>query len=89
MFYFEFSLSTSHIQFLLKVRVLAEDQGTPPLSDTTVVTVKVDRNLNAPQTERSEWVVSVLETQALGVTIVQVQGSDQDQRVRDEGIITC
>ena len=71
------------------MRILAEDGGTPPLSDTTVVTVKVDRNLNAPETARSEWVVSVREMQALGVPFVQVQGSDQDQRVRDVGSLLC
>ncbi len=60
------------------------DQGTPPLTDTTVVTVNVDRNLNAPRLAQSEWIATILETQDLGVGFIQVEASDADQRVGDQ-----
>lgn len=71
---------------ILQIRVKAEDGGTPPLSDTTVVTVDVDRNLYAPQTTQSEWIVNLRETQSLGEPFIQVEGADEDQRVREINI---
>lgn len=64
-----------------QIRVLASDGGTPPRTDTTVVTVNVQRNLIKPEFDPREYTASILETQPLGVPFAQVRGRDRDQRV--------
>ena len=67
---------------LLQIRVLVSDSGIPKKTDTTVVTVNVDRNLNSPHMTQDEWKVNILETQNLGVPFIQVAATDDDQKVR-------
>ena len=66
----------------LQIRVLASDGGTPPLTDTTVVVVNVQRNLVKPEFDPREYNANIMETQALGVPFAQVRGRDRDQRVK-------
>ncbi len=68
-------------RFLLQIRVVAKDGGTPPMSAVTLVNVNVNRNLNAPRFETANYEQTVLETQPLGVAFVRVQAKDNDQRV--------
>jgi hypothetical protein len=67
---------------MFQIRVLASDGGMPSKTDTTVVTVDVDRNLFAPKMTQGEWVANILETQDLGVPFALVEAVDEDQKVR-------
>ena len=73
--------------FCLQIRVLASDGGTPARTDTTVVSISVERNLNTPSMSSQEYTASLLETQPLGEVFTQVQASDADQKVRN--LIFC
>lgn len=59
------------------------DGGTPPLSDVTVVTVDVQRNLNKPKFDKDQYTEKILETQSLGVPFTQVRAFDSDQKVNN------
>ena len=59
----------------------ATDAGTPPKVDTCVVTVNVNRNLKTPKMSQAQYSVKLLETQDLGVSFMQVQARDEDQKV--------
>ena len=61
-----------------KVRVLAQDGGSPQGSATSTVLITVTRNLNAPQLLQQNYTVSIYETQNLGESILQIQATDQD-----------
>ena len=61
-----------------KVRVLAQDGGSPQRSATSTVLITVTRNLNAPQLLQQNYTVSIYETQNLGESILQIQATDQD-----------
>ncbi len=63
-----------------KVRVRASDGGTPPKTDTAVVTVNVQRNLKLPNFSPNSYEARILETQDLGVPFVQVKAKDDDQK---------
>ena len=54
----------------------------PAKTDTTVVTVDIDRNLFAPKMTQGEWVAKILETQDLGVPFARVEALDEDQKAR-------
>ena len=64
--------------------MLAQDGGTPRLSSTTTVYVGVERNQNAPFWSPQNYTVTVNEIQDLGVTILTMQGVDQDIQVNNE-----
>jgi len=71
-----------HIKhYIFQIRVLASDGGVPRKTDTTVVKVNVDRNLNTPHMTKDEYLVNILETQHLGVPFIQVGATDDDQKV--------
>lgn len=62
--------------------MLAQDGGTPRLSDTTVVVVDVDRNLAAPVLRSNEYATQILETQAVGTPVsIRVIATDVDTTV--------
>ena len=63
-----------------KVRVRVSDGGTPPRTDVTVVTVSVQRNLQAPVFQPNSYEAAILETQNVGVPFVTVSAKDEDQR---------
>ena len=70
----------------MQIRVNAKDGGSPPLIDTTVVSVKVDRNLNKPSFEPTSYQARILETAQIGELIKAVTAKDADKRVN---IVIC
>ena len=62
--------------------MVARDGGTPPRTDTTVVNVKVTRNLNKPSFDPPNYEQTIKETLELGETIATVVARDADRRVR-------
>ena len=64
-----------------QVRVRARDGGTPERSDVTLVKINVERNLEAPKFEPEEYDVTVMETVALGDSIIKVRATDGDRLV--------
>ncbi|KAL3878042.1 hypothetical protein ACJMK2_035678, partial [Sinanodonta woodiana] len=60
------------------IRVFVQDGGNPRLSDTTIVTVNIRRNLDIPRFNPVEYTRTILETQALGVPIVRLTATDSD-----------
>lgn len=72
----------------MQIRVLAQDGGTPRLSDTTVVVVDVDRNLAAPVLLSSEYATQILETQAVGTPVsIRVIATDTDTTVSATAVV--
>lgn len=63
-----------------KVRLRVQDGGTPPKSDVAVLSVSVQRNLNAPVFQPNQYEAAILETQNVGVPFVTVSAKDEDQR---------
>jgi len=61
--------------------VQAKDGGSPPRTDTAVVHVTVDRNLNKPVFDPQSYVSHVSETLQLGSVIATVAAKDADLRV--------
>ena len=48
------------------------------MTDTATVTVKVDRNLNAPEFTQLSYTANVYETQTPGVGFLQLNARDLD-----------
>lgn len=65
----------------LQARILVRDGGTPSKTETTILGIHVNRNNFAPRFPSPNYKTTILETQALGVSIIQVQAEDQDTRV--------
>ena len=61
-----------------RLRVEARDGGTPSLSATALVEITVLRNLFDPEFTQQNYEVTIDETQALGVDILQIVARDQD-----------
>ncbi|XP_041364042.1 protocadherin Fat 1-like [Gigantopelta aegis] len=61
-----------------QIRVRVEDGGNPRLSDVTVVTVVVERNLFAPVFSSRDYRQLILESQLVGVPILRVMATDAD-----------
>lgn len=66
------------------MRILAKDGGSPAQTATTTVKVEMLRNFQAPRFEPRDYRVTILETQGLGVSIVQVNARDDDTKVHFE-----
>ncbi|KAL5011191.1 hypothetical protein ScPMuIL_011726 [Solemya velum] len=62
------------------IRVVAADGGYPSLTDTSVVTVTVVRNLFTPQFTTLNYEIFIPETQGVGISLVKVEATDADQR---------
>lgn len=63
-----------------EIKVVARDQGTPALSSTTVVLLKVlDANDNSPEFYPQQYLVAVPENLELGSSVVQVTATDEDE----------
>ena len=60
---------------------MAADGGTPSLTDTDTLLVNVDRNLASPVFAPQSYDITILETQTLTQSIVQVTASDGDSQV--------
>lgn len=61
--------------------MVASDGGTPPRTDTTVVSVTVNRNLQKPRFDPQNYPVKVLETIPIGELLTTVSARDNDRRV--------
>ena len=61
--------------------MLASDGGSPSRSDSVVVDVNVQRNLNHPEFNPVDYDVEILELQRLGVPFVTVSAFDSDYTV--------
>jgi hypothetical protein len=79
-------INSIHIIVILQLLVQAYDNGYPALYDTTVLTVNVNRNLQAPVFSQPNYNVTILESQTLGETIVSVLATDPDSLVRNGGL---
>ena len=55
------------------------DGGTPARTATTMVTVLVERNENAPVFNPTSYVKSIADTTAVGSSILQLSAADNDQ----------
>ncbi|XP_070192612.1 cadherin EGF LAG seven-pass G-type receptor 2-like isoform X2 [Littorina saxatilis] len=61
---------------------LAVDRGTPPLSSSVVIRIKVDDvNDNAPEFERDELNVYIAENSPIGSTVARINATDPDEGV--------
>ena len=56
----------------------AYDNGNPPLYDTEVVTITVERNTEQPVFNPLTYTITILETQSLGTSIIKVSATDPD-----------
>lgn len=63
---------------IFQLIVQAYDNGNPPLYDTEVVTITVERNTEPPVFNPNTYQVTILETQSLGSAIVTVSATDPD-----------
>lgn len=63
------------------MRILARDGGSPPKTATAVATINVQRNINNPVFEKQSYSATILETRQLGLPFLQVNATDNDQRV--------
>jgi len=69
---------TQHVS-LLQIFVRVTDSGTPPLSDTEVFTVTVQRNLNPPVFNPLTYLAEIQENHQVGNGIgVTVRATDAD-----------
>ena len=65
----------------LQIRVRVSDGGTPPRTDITVVSVKVNRNLEKPVFDPVSYSLRTQETLPLGSVVATVSAKDADRRV--------
>ena len=63
-------------------RIVARDGGVPSRSATALAFITVIRNLFRPTFVTQNYEETILETRAIGTSVVRVQASDQDGRVR-------
>ena len=70
--------------FCIQIRIVASDGGTPSRTDTTVASVSVNRNLNKPRFEPSQYQTRILETLTIGEIVTTVSAKDNDRRVSDK-----
>ena len=63
-----------------EIRVVARDQGSPPLSSTATVLLRVlDANDNSPEFYPQQYLVSVPEDTEVGASVVKVTATDEDE----------
>lgn len=62
----------------LQLRIEARDGGTPALSATALVDITVQRNLFTPSFTNLTYETTILETQAIGTTVIRLLATDQD-----------
>ena len=69
------------VSFCKQLLVQAYDDGYPALSDTEVVSITVNRNLQPPVFTTNSIEITILESQALGVAITTATANDPDALV--------
>ena len=67
--------------FPIQVRVRASDNGVPPKSNTNLVTVQVDRNLQAPSFQVTTYRKTIKEIFPVGDVLLNVTATDVDSQV--------
>lgn len=67
--------------FFLQLILQAADSGSPSLSDTEILIVNVQRNLNDPVFRDLEYSITIDETQQVGSSILAVSATDSDTKV--------
>jgi protocadherin Fat 4 len=70
----------------LQLRIVAYDSANPKQQATSLVTIAVTRNENAPQFERSLFTATVPESLQLGEFVAQINATDEDM-VRVESFV--
>ena len=61
--------------------MVAQDSGSPPRSATALARIEVTRNLFTPRWDSLDYSDTVLETLAVGASVLQVRAFDDDTRV--------
>ena len=71
--------------------MVAQDSGSPPRSATALARIEVTRNLFSPRWDSLDYSDTVLETLAVGASVLQVRAFDDDTRVsaRLSSLHTC
>jgi hypothetical protein len=72
------SLLVQFIIFFIQLLVQAADNGYPARTDLAVVTVYVNRNLNAPIFNPRVYNITILDNRILGDVITTVRATDSD-----------
>ena len=65
-----------------QLRLMTEDGGVPPCTNTTVAVLNVNRNLYDPVFSQLQYAATILEIASLRNPILQVSGSDRDSMVQ-------
>ena len=63
------------------MRIQAKDGGTPAMSGTAVVVIKINRNLFRPVFAPTFYTKTISELTDLGEVIVKLNATDNDMRV--------
>ncbi|XP_048248833.1 cadherin EGF LAG seven-pass G-type receptor 2-like [Haliotis rufescens] len=71
--------SVSDTRFYL--RVVASDNGVPPKTNTTVVSIIINRNLNTPTFSQLLFTTEIDETTEVGTAVLRISATDQDSVV--------
>lgn len=61
-----------------QIRVRASDGGNPRLTATATIDVTVTRNLFAPEWLQQNYTITILESQEIGNSILQLNAQDRD-----------
>lgn len=69
----------------LQLRIRAYDNGIPSKSNTSLVTITINRNLNAPIFVQTQLSANLPDNNALGQTLITVTANDADTAV---GLLT-
>ena len=77
------SLEIPHFQFNVK----ASDKGTPEKTATTLIYVKVERDLKPPRFESLPYRMVIPETTEVEKSILTLRGRDDDKMVSSDNLI--
>ena len=68
---------------LLKISVRANDQGVPPMTTDTTVTVLISQDNDTLEFEQTNYSAVLMGNAEIGTEVVQVQASDQDVSIAE------
>ncbi|XP_046564129.1 protocadherin Fat 1-like, partial [Haliotis rubra] len=60
------------------LRIVASDNGVPPKTNTTVVSIIINRNLNTPTFSQLLFTTEIDETTEVGTAVLSISATDQD-----------
>ena len=61
---------------------MVSDSGVPPCTAVKLLHITVNRNLHNPRFQQEAYTASILEVHDVDEPVAQVQGDDDDTRVR-------